>query len=82
VLTNPSRLKGETLDGDAMLATFAERRAGLPSSLITAILALERAHGATRAAASQALVTRLGEYLAASERLWSYIDAWRPIDQG
>jgi hypothetical protein len=82
VLTNLARLSGETLDGDAGLATFAERRAGLSSSLITAILALERAQGATRAAASQALVPRLGEYLAASERLWSYIDAWRPHGSG
>ncbi|HEX5070755.1 MAG TPA: hypothetical protein VFV78_11130 [Vicinamibacterales bacterium] len=78
VLMNLARLNGEALDGDATLAAFAERRAGLPASLITGILALERGHGASRAAASQALVPRLGEYLAASERLWSYIDAWRP----
>jgi hypothetical protein len=81
VLTNLARLSGETPDGDPMLAAFAERRAGLPASLITAILALEGGHGASHAAASQALVPRLGEYLAASERLWSYIDAWRPGDQ-
>ena len=78
VLTNLARLSGEKPDGDATLASFAERRAGLPAALITAILALDRGHGASRAAASQALVPRLGEYLAASERLWSYIDAWRP----
>jgi hypothetical protein len=77
VLANLARLSGETPDGDATLAAFAERRAGLPASLITAILGLERGSGAARAAASHALVPRLGEYLAASERLWSYIDTWR-----
>ena len=81
VLANLARISGETPDSDAGLAAFAERRAGLPAPLITGILALERGHGAARAAASQALVPRLGEYLAASERLWSYIDAWRPSDR-
>jgi hypothetical protein len=77
VLSNLARLSGETPDGDATLAAFAERRAGLPGPLITDILALDRGSHASRAAGSRALVPRLGEYLAASERLWSYIDAWR-----
>ena len=77
VLTNLARLSGDTPDGDAMLASFAERQAGLPASLITAILALDRGSPASRATGGRALVPRLGEYLAASERLWAYIDAWR-----
>jgi hypothetical protein len=77
VLMNLARLNGDAPDGDAALVAFAERQAGLPASLVTAILALDRGSHASRAAASHALVPRLGEYLAASERLWSYIDTWR-----
>ena len=41
------------------------------------ILALDHALPATRLAASRALVPRMGEYLDASARLWSFIDGWR-----
>jgi len=77
VLTNLARLSGQTPDGDTTLAAFAERQAGLPASLVTAILALDNGSPASRHTGSRALVPRLGEYLAASERLWAYIDAWR-----
>jgi hypothetical protein len=72
LLRNLARLMGETTGDDAALGAFAERTAGMPASLITAILELERAPHR-----SQAVVGRLPEYLAASERLWAVIDAWR-----
>ena len=72
LLTNLARLHGERPADHATLAAFAERTTGMPASLVTAILDLE--HAPHR---SQALVDRLPEYLAASERLWAVIDAWR-----
>lgn len=72
LLRNLSRLLGETPGDDAALAAFAERTAGMPASLVSAILDLERAPHR-----SHTLVDRLPEYLSASERLWAVIDAWR-----
>jgi hypothetical protein len=72
LLRNLARLQGETIGDDQALAAFAERMAGMPASLVVAILDLERAPQK-----SHALVARLPEYLAASERLWAVIDAWR-----
>jgi len=77
LLANLARLQGESADGDATLAAFAQRRVGLPEPLVSDILALDHAAPATRLAASRALVPRMGEYLDASARLWSFIDAWR-----
>jgi hypothetical protein len=47
-------------------------RAGMPRSLVTAILALETAPDGARQ-----LVPRLAEYVEATERLWSFVDGWR-----
>jgi hypothetical protein len=71
LLRNLARLHGETPGEGADLAAFAERAAGLPASLVSGILDLERAPHR-----SAAFVPRLPEYLAASERLWAVIDAW------
>jgi hypothetical protein len=72
VLMNLARLDGESVTGDAALAEFAGRRTGMPADLVAAIFASEEsstvAHG---------LVARLPEYLAACERLWSFLDTWR-----
>ena len=72
LLRNLARLHGETPGDTAALAAFAERAAGMPASLVSSILDLEQAPHR-----GQALVDRLPEYLAASERLWAVIDAWR-----
>jgi len=72
LLRNLARLIGDTAADDAALAAFAERVAGMPASLVSAILDLEHAPHRSRA-----LVDRLPEYLTASERLWAVIDAWR-----
>lgn len=78
VLTNLARLSNVTVADDAALAAFADRTAGMPADLVTSILALDRMpHRSQAAAASRALVPRMPEYLAASERLWSFIDTWR-----
>jgi hypothetical protein len=72
VLSNLSRLQGETPTGDAALAVFADKHVGMPESLVAAVLALTDApHG------SRVLVPRLAEYVTASERLWAFIDSWR-----
>jgi hypothetical protein len=72
LLRNLARLHNEAPGDTAALAAFAERAVGMPASLVSAILDLE--HAPHR---SHALVDRLPEYLAASERLWAAIDAWR-----
>lgn len=75
LLANVSRLHGAPTahGGDAPLD--GARLAGLPDALIRSILALDEApHHAG------ALVRQLPEYLAASERLWAFVDRW-PIDQ-
>lgn len=56
----------------AELASFAERAIGIPADLARAIFDLD-AHPER----SRDLVPRLPEYLAASERLWHLVDAWR-----
>ena len=72
LLRNLARLHGESPADTAALAAFAERTAGMPASLVSSILDLE--HAPHR---GHTLVDRLPEYLAASERLWAVIDAWR-----
>jgi hypothetical protein len=72
ILTNLARLQGERPAGDADLAAFGSRVAGLPDALVTAVLELDRApHRA------DTLVPRLPEYLDACVRLWAFIDDWR-----
>jgi len=72
LLANFARLHGRDAGDTEALARLGEELAALPADLVRAVLALEGAPEANRA-----LVARLPEYLAASERLWSSIDRWR-----
>jgi hypothetical protein len=73
VLENLARLSGQTGLDTAALAGFAERQIGMPADLVRGVLTADRSEDAARAVAP-----RLGEYVAAAERLWVYVDAWRP----
>jgi hypothetical protein len=71
LLTNSARLQARPgSPGD--LPAFARDVVRMPADLVTAVLALE--HAPDRALS---LVPRMGEYLAACERLWEFVDAWR-----
>ena len=73
LLASVARLDGAHADSPADLAAFAERRIGLPRDLIEAVLALE-----TRPEdGGHRLAHRMGDYLAAAERLWAFVDEWR-----
>lgn len=72
ILRNLARLDGETVNDDPQLAAFAERRTGMPADLVAAIFASEESSTLARGIRS-----RLPEYLAACERLWSFLDTWR-----
>ncbi|HUL73075.1 MAG TPA: hypothetical protein VLT86_08235 [Vicinamibacterales bacterium] len=72
LLTHVAALEGERAHDTAGLAAFAARRLALPADLVAAVLALETAPERRRE-----VVRRLSEYLAAAERLWSFVDAWR-----
>ena len=54
------------------LAGFAERAIGMPAELARGIFELDE-----HPERSHQLVTRLADYLAATERLWQLADAWR-----
>ena len=73
VLEHLAQLQNEHPATDDALTTFAARTVGMPADLVEAVFALEaqphRAH---------ALVPRLADYLTAAERLWTYVDGWRP----
>ena len=73
LLSNVARLAahGAAHGDDAALEGAAA--AGLPEALICELLALEDAPDRGRA-----IVSRMPEYLAASERLWVFVDTWRP----
>jgi hypothetical protein len=72
VLRNLARLHDEPAMDDAALAAWAARTTGMPEGLVRDVLALTQpGHAAS------ALVPRLPEYLAASERLWKFADDWR-----
>lgn len=72
VLSNLAQLHGEDHADDQALATFAARAVGMSDTLVRGVLALDddpqHAHK---------LVPRLHDYLADSERLWAFVDAWR-----
>jgi hypothetical protein len=75
VLANLVRLHGEpadVADDDDRLAKTAARLADLPEGVIRDVLALTDAPHRR-----DAMVSRIGEYLAACERLWAYVDRWR-----
>ena len=73
VLEHLAQLQGEHPADDQALTAFASRVVGMPADLVAAVFALEdqpqRAH---------TVVPRLAEYLTAAERLWAYVDGWRP----
>jgi hypothetical protein len=71
LLASVARLHGASAGDD--VANAAARLVGIPSDLIDSILGLDRHPQGARA-----LVPRLPEYLAASERLWIFVDGWRP----
>jgi hypothetical protein len=58
---------------DDSLARSAERTIGIPSSLVIDVLASSRT--ATAALDPSALIAR---YLDASERVWRFVDGWKP----
>jgi hypothetical protein len=57
--------------GDAALATFAEHTIGVSASVIREVLAFKPAAGAI--ADPSDLMSR---YVAATERIWEYVDGW------
>jgi hypothetical protein len=75
LLTNVAGLHGftgSTASGDGDRALAGAKLAGLPERLILDILALDDTpHRGHR------LVDAMPAYLAASETLWAYVDAWR-----
>ena len=79
LLSNLARLQehGHELDApstsDAAIAGLAERRAGVPASLVSEVFAAATACH-TSIADPSAL---LGRYIEAAERLWEYVDRWR-----
>ena len=72
-LSNIAELQDVEHADDTALAAFANRVAGMSADLVVAVLALdEDARGAHK------LVARLPHYLADAERLWAFVDGWRP----
>jgi hypothetical protein len=57
--------------GDAALAAFAERSIGVPGSVVRDVLSFKPAAGAIAEPTEL-----LGRYLAATERIWEYVDGW------
>ena len=75
VLTNITQLAGGARSiaySDDELAEITERNIGVPAALVREVLG-SRA-GATAIADPTALLSR---YIAASERVWDYVDSWR-----
>jgi hypothetical protein len=71
ILMNVARLTGVFPTSTAELAVFAASTAGMPRDLVEQILALE-----TSPATAASLVKRIGEYIAAVEKLWEAVDRW------
>ena len=57
--------------GDASLAEFAEQTIGVPGSVIREILSFRAASGTIAEPTGL-----LGRYVAATERIWEYVDGW------
>jgi hypothetical protein len=73
LLAHVARLSGEPADTDEALVAFGERAIQLPADLGRDLLSVdERPEAAPRVAA------RLSDYLAATERLWVFVEAWTP----
>jgi hypothetical protein len=72
LLANLARLNGHAARSDAAIADSAARTMDLDASMIREVLASPAA--STAAVDPSAL---LGRYVAAVERIWRYVDAWR-----
>ena len=71
-LSNLAQLQGEDHADDEALSAFAARAAGMSAELVKAVLALD-----VDATTAYKLVPRLPDYLADTERLWTFVDTWR-----
>lgn len=77
LLTNIARLHAgadEAILTDEPLAKMADTRMGVPASLIREVLA-SSAGGHSTIADPSALLAR---YIDAAQRIWAYVDGWRP----
>jgi hypothetical protein len=74
LLTNIARFSGAACTTTDDLVAFAEHSVGMPGELVRGVL------GAAAAARRQGTVLPGGfpAYVDAADRLWTYIDAWRP----
>jgi hypothetical protein len=74
LLANIARLSGAVTDTTDDLVAFAEHTVGMPGDLVRAVL------GAAATARRQPTVVPGGfaAYVDAANRLWTYIDTWRP----
>jgi hypothetical protein len=75
LLTHIARLNGVATDSDLHdegLAAFVEARIGVPAALVRDVLSSHRTMGSI--ADPSPLLAR---YVAASELIWEYVDAWR-----
>jgi hypothetical protein len=73
LLAHVARLSGEPSDTDEALVAFGARAIHLPADLGRDLLSVDE-----RPEAGPRVAARLGDYLAATERLWAFVDAWKP----
>jgi hypothetical protein len=73
LLAHVARLSGEPTDSDEALIAFAARAIHLPAELGRDLLAVDE-----RPEAGPRVAARLGDYLAATERLWVFVEGWTP----
>jgi hypothetical protein len=72
LISNVARLHDAVRSTDDDLAAFAERTIGMSPSIVRAVFGLETYPDGVRNVRG-----RLHEYLAATEQLWNFVDAWR-----
>ena len=72
VLTNVARLGERSADAATGAAVRGAELAGLPASLVAAVLAAER-----DPELAIPLIPQLPDYLVAAEQLWAFVDGWR-----
>ena len=70
LLVSIARLSGEPIDD---IASMAERRVGIPSSVVREVMS---AGGAARSTIAEP-TSLLSRYIAAVERIWEFLDAWQ-----
>jgi hypothetical protein len=81
LLAQAARLSGEPADTDDQIIAFAERAIHLPADLgrdLLHVLHVAQPDNPEAPASKARLAARLGEYLAATERLWALVDGWTP----